>query len=463
MDELDKIISAGRKGEVIDIVRLQQQLGSYDKIVLRGAGAFGSELGKHLARFDSLREKLIYWDIRSPELQTLHGIEVASPYSSRFSPDTTLVINCIPNGSTAGAEIQSEIESRGYPHTLSGMGLFEAAVCDLNIDTGFRSKVCIETTSCNWCSCDLMMNLLKSSKETSNRGLFDTPELSFQIITFVITHKCTLECMHCGQYIPYFQEEMKRHIPLERISRDIDTFFSAIDTVGFVSLIGGEPFTHPDLIAIIDKVLEKRNFGVLGITTNGICKIGPELLEKLKNDRIRVIFSDYTQSLDDKQKKLFSDNVAKIRNHRINHTIGAPLWVTPTDLKRRHMKDDERGKLKSNCTAFKTCQTVQDGKFFPCSTATYVQDHQLGIYENDFARLDTYESPLALRQKMISVNAQESFLSCEHCTGGGGLLGTSGEQGVAVRYFHLQNGKIPSKARHKADFVANECRKHHHE
>lgn len=81
MDELDKIISAGRKGEVIDIVRLQQQLGSYDKIVLRGAGAFGSELGKHLARFDSLREKLIYWDIRSPELQTLHGIEVASPYS----------------------------------------------------------------------------------------------------------------------------------------------------------------------------------------------------------------------------------------------------------------------------------------------------------------------------------------------------------------------------------------------
>ena len=443
MDELDKIISAGRKGEVIDIVRLQQQLGSYDKIVLRGAGAFGSELGKHLARFDSLREKLIYWDIRSPELQTLHGIEVASPYSSRFSPDTTLVINCIPNGSTAGAEIQSEIESRGYPHTLSGMGLFEAAVCDLNIDTGFRSKVCIETTSCNWCSCDLMMNLLKSSKETSNRGLFDTPELSFQIITFVITHKCTLECMHCGQYIPYFQEEMKQHIPLGRISSDIDTFFSAIDTVGFVSLIGGEPFTHPDLIAIIDKVLEKKNFGVLGITTNGVCKIGPELLAKLKNDRIRVIFSDYTQSLDEKQKTLFSNNVKKIREYGINYTIGAPLWVTPTDLKKRSMPESDRNALKANCTAFKTCQTVQNGKFFPCSTATYVSDHQLGNYESDFAILDPLAQPLANRENMIRVNAQASYASCEHCTGGGGLLQISGEQGMDTRYFHLREGKLP--------------------
>ena len=318
MNELDQIISAGRKGEVIDVVHLQKLLGSYEKIVLRGAGAFGSELGKYLATVDMLQGKLLYWDIRAPELKVLHGIEVAVPYSADFLPDTTLVINCIPNGSTAGTEIQNEIEAHGYSNTLSGMGLFEAAVCDLNVDTGFGSKVCIETTSCNWCSCDLMMNLLKSSTKTSNKHLFDTPELSFQIITFVVTHKCTLECMHCGQYIPYFHEEMKQHIPFEQISSDIDTFFSAIDTVGFVSLIGGEPFTHPDLLAIIDKILEKRNFGVLGITTNGVCKIGPELLEKLKNDRIRVIFSDYTRSLDEKQKVLFAKNIQKIREYGIN-------------------------------------------------------------------------------------------------------------------------------------------------
>ena len=443
MNELDQIISAGRKGEVIDVVHLQKLLGSYEKIVLRGAGAFGSELGKYLAKVDTLQGKLLYWDIRAPELKVLHGIEVAVPYSTDFLPDTTLVINCIPNGSTAGTEIQNEIEAHGYSNTLSGMGLFEAAVCDLNVDTGFGSKVCIETTSCNWCSCDLMMNLLKSSTKTSNKHLFDTPELSFQIITFVITHKCTLECMHCGQYIPYFREEMKQHIPFEQISRDIDTFFSAIDTVGFVSLIGGEPFTHPDLLAIIDKILEKRNFGVLGITTNGVCKIGPELLEKLKNDRIRVIFSDYTRSLDEKQKALFAKNVRKIREYGINYTIGAPLWVTPTDLKRRPMPEAERNALKAGCNAFKTCQTVQNGKFFPCSTATYVCDHQLGEYETDFAQLDPLKPALANRKNMIRVNAQASYGSCEHCTGGGGMLQVSGEQGMDTRYFHLLEGKLP--------------------
>jgi hypothetical protein len=438
MNELFDLVAAGRRGEAIDSSRLWQLMSRYDQIVLRGAGAFGSGLGRHLAAVESLRGKLVYWDIRAHDLLELHGIPVAIPYSTPYPPGSTLVINCIPNGSTAGAEIQSEIEAHGFPTILSGMGLFEAIICPLNARTGFRPRTCIQTTACNWCSCDLMMNLLKSSPETCNRHLFDTPELSFQIITFVITHKCTLECMHCGQYIPYFRKEAKRHIPLERIARDIDLFFSAIDTVGFVSLIGGEPFAHPELIPIIDKILEKKNFGVLGITTNGICKITPPLLDRLKHERIRVIFSDYTQSLDDGQKKLFADNVEKIKAHGINHTIGMPLWVTPTDLKRRPMPDKDRAALKAGCTAFRTCQTVQNGRYFPCSTAVYVQDHRLGVYERDFAQLDNYESPLALRKELIDVNAQTSYYSCEHCTGGGGLLPVSGQQGTHMRYFHLQ-------------------------
>ena len=451
MKELDEVVAAGRRGEPVDFVRLRQLLGAYDKIVLRGAGAFGRELGRHLSAIESLQAKLVYWDIRASNLTELHGIPVAAPYSRRFPPETTLVVNCIPNGSTAGAEIQSEIQAHDYPNILSGMGLFEAAICELDANTGFRAETCIQTTSCNWCNCDLMMNLLKSSSQTSNQHLFDTDGLSFQIITFVITHKCTLECMHCGQYIPYFRKEAKQHIPLERVARDIDAFFSAVDTVGFVSLIGGEPFAHPDLIPIIDKVLEKNNFGVLGITTNGICKISRPLLDRLRHERIRVIFSDYTQSLDDKQRRLFADNLAKIEDYGINYTIGVPLWITPTDLKRRPMPNKERAELKANCTAFKTCQTVQNGKFFPCSTAVYVQDHRLAVYEPDFARLDGHDSPLALREKMIEVNARESYLSCEHCTGGEGLLAASGEQGIHRRYLHLSDGTLPAATKRNDD------------
>lgn len=439
MSELDKIISYGRLGEEIDKNYLREHLKRFDKIILRGAGAFGSELGVNLLKLGSLENKLLYWDIRAEELVKVNGIKVDKPYEEKFNAENTLVINCIPNGSTAGNRVLNEIRENNYTNVISGMGLYEAAFCPLNLKTGFNSKVCLNSKACNWCSCELLMNLLGKSEHSNCKNFKD--ELSFQIITFVIGLKCTLECKHCGQYLPYFPKEKKINLPFERIKKDIDIFFDSVDTVGFVSVIGGEPFVHPDLNKIIDVILSKKNFGMLGITTNGICKIKNEHLAKLKNERIRVIFSDYTSALNEKQVQLFNDNINKIKNAGINYTIGAPLWVLPTDLKKRELDEETKLKLKANCTAFVTCQTVQNGAFYPCSTATYVRDHNIAEYTSDFVSFDKASSPADLRKKIIELNNKEYYQSCEHCTGGGGMLAISGEQGFDERYAYMKNEK----------------------
>ncbi len=49
-------------------------------------------------------------------------------------------------------------------------------------------------------------------------------------------------------------------VPTDRILEDIDKFFDAMDSVGTVTVMGGEPFMHPDLSIIIRKLLEKEKF-----------------------------------------------------------------------------------------------------------------------------------------------------------------------------------------------------------
>lgn len=41
--------------------------------------------------------------------------------------------------------------------------------------------------------------------------------------------------------------EERKDIPLDRIYDDIDKFFDAMDSIGTVTVMGGEPFMHPDI------------------------------------------------------------------------------------------------------------------------------------------------------------------------------------------------------------------------
>ncbi len=51
---------------------------------------------------------------------------------------------------------------------------------------------------------------------------------------------------------------LKKSVKFKQIASDIDKFFAAMDSVGTVTIMGGEPFMHPDLSKIVNKLLEKK-------------------------------------------------------------------------------------------------------------------------------------------------------------------------------------------------------------
>lgn len=437
MKNINELIEIARRGEADHGSAIFSHIDSFQEIILRGAGKFGTAFGQFLLQRGTAAEKLTYWDIRADELKTLNGLPVRQPFSPGGQKDKTLVINCIPNGSLSGSVGQKELFDVGYKNHLSGMALFEALMCDIKPETGFRPEVCIKTTFCNWCACKRLPSMLyrqcheKSPKPSASK-------LVFTVATFAISQKCTLQCTHCGQYINHYAAEERVNFPLERILTDINRIFDAVDAIGYVSIIGGEPFLHPNINEIVGAILAKSNFGVLGITTNGICEISDENIACIRNKRTRIIFSDYTVALTDKQKYLFNKNIKKVTLAGISHTVGQPLWSTPPSLIDQHFPEDVRIAMKSGCNSTETCKTIQNGVYFPCSTTAGVGSHHLADYSNtDWVSIDNTHSAEELRSQILQVDNQKYYQSCNHCAEGGELLPIPGAQGIGKRYFHI--------------------------
>ena len=56
------------------------ELVRYKKVILRGAGFFGTEIGKQFINHGVPANKLQYWDVRAEELNSINSIEVVKPF-----------------------------------------------------------------------------------------------------------------------------------------------------------------------------------------------------------------------------------------------------------------------------------------------------------------------------------------------------------------------------------------------
>lgn len=217
--------------------------------------------------------------------------------------------------------------------------------------------------------------------------------------------------------------------------------FDSVDGIGYVSIIGGEPFVHPELGKIIEYVLTKTNFGVIGITTNGICDMSDSLLAQLNNGKTRIIFSDYTAALTENQKKLFNKNVEKVASLGISYTVGQPLWATPASLRKLNLSEEDKIEKKANCNSRETCKTIQNGVYYPCSTTAGMGSHHLAQFENDWVGIDSSASTEELRNRIRQIDEQPYYESCDHCGEGGKELALAGEQGISESYIHIDSIK----------------------
>ena len=417
MYDVNEFVKLAHSGQICDGEEILHYISSFSKIILWGAGNLGTELGQYLL---SRGVKInAFWDKKYQSVKFCNGISVEEPFTDIEEKSKVLLIPCIVNGSLGNEWTKKELKKNGYVNYLDGMALYEGLVCPLN-SSHFDVRECTRRKACSLCNCQRYVNLLGASFQKQNA-------LTFQLITFVISTRCTLRCKYCGQRLSEYTEKDKIDFDFKDIIRDIDSFLSAVDFVGMISIIGGEPFVHPRLPDIVEYCLTKDNFGVVNITTNGVVHISREVLSRLKNERVKVSFSIYDTYLTEAQKQLLKDNIDLVKESGISYSLSHPLWVKPGELKDYGYDREYMVKKKKTCSAIDMTAAVIGGVFYPCTIAQNIEG--LHKFSAGNALVDVRQRE-GLRERLRRCLSQESFDACRYCGQGssGSIEIPAGEQ-----------------------------------
>lgn len=425
----------GRKG---DVSGLADYLKSFQRVYIWGAGNLGKEIGGKL--LDMGIPVTAYWDTRASTLPSVNGLDVIEPFQTTAAKSATLIVFCITS-SFVKDHCLSELERHGFDY-VKGDHLFEALVCDFNDETRFDA--CRNATACDVYTCEKNENRHRRYLNVDNKP----DALYFKNVTFVINQICTLKCKYCYSYTNAYSDKQRINFPVEQVLSDIDRTFDSIDGAKIVPLIGGETFLHPHLDRIIRKFLEKSNFGILNVTTNGICKIHDSQLEVLADKRIQVVFSNYKTALPEKEGEIFDRNIERVRacGAMVKVLSETPQWSVPTTLWDRNYSLEVMKEKRRTCLSPLICKYVKNGYFYPCTVTDSIYNIGVADYPQDRVALTSDLSNDDIRNNIHLLLERKYFDSCRHCDGVGGTTGvtaTAGEQGhyEVVKIFPQGAGK----------------------
>lgn len=391
-------------GEVCGDESILQYIKSYKHIILWGASFQGKAIGKRLLESGVQFEN--YWDIRWKELKTVNEVEVIEPFTTEDKEDCLIII-CIGNRVIQKSLID-DMERHGYNNMVYGDFLYMGLICPFDQRTGINAKRCSGTMECRQVYCHRIKGIL----EARCKNIDDDP-IFLTSVTLVINQRCSLKCKYCTSYMNAYDIHERIDFPLEQICSDIDAFFGAVDMVGTITVMGGEPFMHKDLSQIIEHLCKWKNFGLISIATSGTYPICPEQLAGLHDDRVNVSFSNYLESIQENQKKVFYQNIEMVKQAGVCHTVGmfSPEWMVPTSLCLKPSSEEALINKKAKCVHW---HQIKNGKVHPCDFATAVYSLHVADYESDYVDLNKEYSREQLREELKKYFNRPFYESCRH-------------------------------------------------
>jgi len=416
--DVDHFYDQARSGENIDGEGLLRYIFSFENVILWGAGSLGMAVGRVLKERGVAITR--YWDRNAGEIIERNAIPVSTPFSQQYDTDKTLIISCINNGSLSDRWPLGVIKQHGYKHALLGGELQMGMSCPLNEQNCNDLALCMNTQGCYLSNCMRYISLNAKRRKREDR------ELSFQVLTFILSLRCTLNCKYCGQRLIEIPKEARRNFDKEAIKRDIDHMMEVVDFVGMISLIGGEPFIHPDLLEIVKHILNNwDNFGIIEITTNGVFHVSMETIYRLKHPKVVINFSLYDEFLSKEQKAIQNQNLEAIKNAGIAYKASHPTWVKTQQNLPHQYSEDYMECRKKDCASTWMCPAVQNGVFVPCSVAHNIINIEQYDISEDLVDVTKKEG---LRQRLLENQDKRFYRSCIYCSDKAAPQVPAGEQ-----------------------------------
>ncbi len=205
----------------------------------------------------------------------------------------------------------------------------------------------------------------KVDNQAFAKGLYDLRYSENKIIiknvSAIITEKCTLRCKECGVFIPYYKNP-KNH-GKEGIIKSIKRLAQTVDCINILTIMGGEPFLHPNLNDICEEVSKIPNIANLVLTTNGTLLPKDEMLQSLKNSVTHITLSNYG-ALSKNTETL----IAKLKQYNILYNIlpEETYWYKQNKPYKHNRNIEENSANFAECFWVDVASKLINGQYHLC-------------------------------------------------------------------------------------------------
>lgn len=250
-------------------------------------------------------------------------------------------------------------------------------------------------------------------------------KIAINYVEQMITSRCTLNCKHCGLYIPLFEEKKDREY--EDIISDLDNLFNTIDYVAEFRILGGEPLIHDKLSNILEFITRKyrKYIGILAIVTNGTVKPSSQVLQLCKEYQIVFHISDYTKNLEHLRDKQM-DLVKSLEKEGIEYHISTSFtWVDVGNPKVKQIctKEDVIERFEQ-CKM--PCRSLLNKRLYFCGTMAsavlaniYVEKEEDSLDLKQTSELELIERFKKVEAFELGFNKKGYIDYCYYCNGFG--------------------------------------------
>lgn len=228
----------------------------------------------------------------------------------------------------------------------------------------------------------------------------------------ILTDQCTLNCKQCGHLVPYYKKP--QHYEKHQIIQSIKNLANSVDRIELLSLLGGEPLLHPDLVEICREISKISNIKYIRIVTNGTIVPSNETLNEIKHSITYFSVSDYGKYSFNKHELLErlteNDILFEVQGENTN-------WF-PIFIPQKNKTQEESLRKYQTCVWGRGCSAVQNGEFHICNySATGMRLGYIPKEESDYVDLLNNElmlDELKLEVKRL-INREFPVVACEYC------------------------------------------------
>lgn len=188
-------------------------------------------------------------------------------------------------------------------------------------------------------------------------------ELSFRI---ALAEHCDLNCAGCDHFSPLAEPKFADY---EETARDFARLSSLFrGHAKEISLQGGEPLLHPDLIKFLKMTREFFPDAVINITTNGVRLLNQpeEFWLACKENNIVIMVTKYPISLNyEEMEKRAANHGVEYRYYGISGVTVKKTNLYKLDVK--GLQDSRKNFLL--CHRANSCVYLQHGRLYTCTVA----------------------------------------------------------------------------------------------